>query len=149
VTSLERSVLEAVLQNPGVPGAAAFDQLDADAFTAPSLRAVHEAIRAAGGVAAAAEPAGWLEAVREEAASTVEPLVAALVVTPLPEDRPEAIDGYVAGVVRRLVELGLTRKIADARGRLQRMSPDDEGYPGAFGELIELEGRRRALRTED
>jgi DNA primase len=149
VTSLERSVLEAVLQNPGVPGAAAFDQLDADAFTAPSLRAVHEAIRAAGGVAAAAEPAGWLEAVREEAASTVEPLVAALVVTPLPEDRPEAIDGYVAGVVRRLVELGLTRKIADARGRLQRMSPDDEGYAGAFGELIELEGRRRALRTED
>jgi hypothetical protein len=29
------------------------------------------------------------------------------------------------------------------------MSPDDEGYAGAFGELIELEGRRRALRTED
>ncbi len=149
VAMLERQVLEAVLQNPTAPGAAVFDELDADAFTVPALRAVHEAVRAAGGVAAAAEPATWLETVREEAASTVVPLVAELAVTPLPEDRPDAIDGYVAGVVRRLAELGLTRRIADARGRLQRMAADDEGYAAAFADLIALEGRRRALRDED
>lgn len=149
VAMLERQVLEAVLQYPTAPGAAVFDELDADAFTVPALRAVHEAIRAAGGVAAAEEPAAWLETVREEAASTVAPLVAELAVTPLPEDRPDAIEGYVAGVVRRTAELGLTRRIADARGRLQRMAADDEGYAAAFADLIALEGRRRALRDED
>ncbi len=149
VAMLERQVLEAVLQYPTAPGAAVFDELDSDAFTVPALRAVHEAVRAAGGVAAAGVPAPWLEAVREEAASTVAPLVAELAVTPLPEDRPDAIDGYVAGVVRRIAELGLTRRIADARGRLQRMAADDEGYAAAFADLIALEGRRRALRDED
>lgn len=149
VAMLERQALEAVLQYPTAPGAAVFDELDADAFTVPALRAVHEAVRAAGGVAAAGEPAAWLETVREEAASTVAPLVAELAVTPLPEDRPDAIEGYVAGVVRRIAELGLTRRIADARGRLQRMAADDEGYAAAFAELIALEGRRRALREED
>lgn len=149
VAMLERQVLEAVLQYPTAPGAAVFDELDADAFTVPALRAVHEAVRAAGGLAAAEDPATWLETVREEAASTVAPLVAELAVTPLPEDRPDAIDGYVAGVVRRLSELGLTRRIADARGRLQRMAADDEGYAAAFADLIALEGRRRALRDED
>ncbi|MDO8108086.1 DNA primase [Isoptericola sp. b441] len=149
VATLERQVLEAVLQYPSAPGAAAFDQLEADAFTVPALRAVHEAIRAAGGVAAASDPVAWLDAVREEAASTVAPLVAELAVTPLPEDRADAIGGYVGGVVRRLVELGLTRRIADARGRLQRMAPDDEGYAEAFARLIALEGLRRALRSEE
>ncbi|MCV2393884.1 DNA primase [Actinotalea sp. M2MS4P-6] len=145
----ERTALAAVLQHPDTPGAAAFDELGADAFTVPALRAVHDAIRAAGGVATAHDPAAWIEAVREEASGTVEPLIAQLAVTELPEDRPAAIDAYVAGIVSRMVDLGLTRRIADARGRLQRMSPDDPGYADAFADLVGLETRRKSLRASD
>jgi DNA primase len=49
------------------------------------------------------------------------------------------------------VDLGLTRQVADARGRLQRMDPVQEAaaYSDAFAELVALEGRRRALRQRD
>ena len=160
VARLERNALEAVLQHPGVIDATAFDGLAADAFTVPAFRAVHEAIRAAGGLTAAALGTGsddaarslaWVERVREEAAAPVSGLVTELAVTPLPEDRPDALDDYVRGVVNALVDLGLTRQIADSRGRLQRMDPVVDGatYQAAFAELVALEGRRRALRHTD
>jgi DNA primase len=131
-----------------------FDALEPEAFSVPALGAVHEAIRAAGGVGAVAELGGdlpWLERVREEAAGPVEGLVTELAVTPLPADRPDAIEDYVHGVVSGLVDLGLTRQIADARGRLQRMDPekDADAYQAAFAELVAIEGRRRALRSRD
>ena len=151
VARLERNVLEAVLQHPATVDAPAFDALGADAFSVPALRAVHEAIRAAGGLAAVAADggaAGWVERVRDEASGTVAGLVTELAVTPLPEDRPDAIEDYVRGVVEALVDLGLTRQIADARGRLQRMDAvaDAEAYGAAFADLVALEGQRRALR---
>src|SRR5450830_1441912 len=154
VARLQRNVLEAVLQHPGMVDAAVFDALPAEAFSVPALRAVHEAIRAAGGAGAVAEAGGenaWLERVREEAAGPVGGLVTELAVTPLPEDRPDALEDYVRGVVSGLVDLGLTRQVADARGRLQRMDPekDADAYQAAFAELVALEGTRRALRSQD
>ena len=153
VARLERSALEAVLQHPETVDRAAFDELPVDAFTVPAFRAVHEAIRAAGGLAAAVghAPGAWVEQVREEAAATVEGLVTELAVAPLPEDRPAAVEDYVRGVVDALVDLGLTRQVADARGRLQRMDPVEQAgdYQAAFAELVALEGRRRALRHQD
>jgi DNA primase len=154
VARLQRSVLEAVLQHPSKVEAAVFDALGDETFSIPALRAVHEAIRAAGGVAAVADAgsdAAWLERVREEAAGPVESLVTELAVTPLPEDRPDALEDYVCGVVNGLVDLGLTRQIADLRGRLQRMDAerDAEVYRATFTELVALEGRRRALRERD
>ncbi len=156
VARLEAQTLEVVLQLAHlVPGE--FDALGADAFAVPAFRAVHEAIRAAGGVAAArdlvAGPGGgsaWVEKVSEETAAPVRPLVTELAVTPLPEDRPDYLETYVRGVVGALIDLGLTREIADARGRLQRMDPDREpdAYQAAFAELIASENRRRALRAD-
>ncbi len=155
VAQVERTALEVVLQAPLlVP--ADFDALAADTFAAPAYRAVHEAVRAAGGVEAArghVERAGgastlWVGAVLEEAAEPVRALVTELSVAPLPEDREEALPAYVRGVVTRLVDIGFTRQIADVRGRLQRMGADAD--PAAsralLAELLELEGRRRALR---
>ena len=151
VARLERSALEAVLQHPRSVDAEAFDALASDAFSVPAFRAVHEAIRAAGGLAALSGEAAWVEQVRDEAAAPVAGLVTELAVSPLPEDRPEAVDDYVRGVVDALVDLGLTRQIADARGRLQRMDPvvEADTYGEAFAELVALEGRRRALRAAD
>ncbi|WP_421741128.1 DNA primase [Cellulomonas sp.] len=154
VAQIERTALEVVLQRPDLV-APDFDELPSDAFGAPAYRAVHEAIRAAGGLTVARPllqssggSTGWVGAVIEQAAEPVRSLVTELAVAPLPEDRPESLEGYVKGVVLRLVEIGFTRHIADLRGRLQRMDAeaDPAAYQAAFAELVEVEGRRRNLR---
>ncbi|GEL94707.1 DNA primase [Cellulomonas composti] len=153
VAQVERTALEVVLQEPLlVP--VEFDDLAADAFVAPAHRAVHEAVRAAGGLATArdlvvaGDATAWVGAVLEQAGDTVQPFVTALAVAPLPEDRPDAVADYVRGVVLRLVEIGFTRHIAELRGRLQRMdaAADPAAYQAAFADLVSLEGRRRLLR---
>ena len=153
IAQLERQALEVALQLPDKVDAGMFDSLGADAFQVPMYRAVHEAIRAAGGLGARPEggAARWVESVRAAAAEVAEPAVTELAVAPLQEDRLSALDDYVTGVVRSLVDLGITREIANARGRLQRMDPEaePEAYQAAFAALVALEGRRRALRVED
>ncbi len=154
VAQIERTVLEVLLQHPQlVP--AELDDLTSDAFVAPAYRAVHEAVVAAGGlvagraaVAAGGGAAAWVGAVLEQASEPLRPLVTELAVAPLPEDREEALAGYVRGVVMRLVEIGYTRHIAELRGRLQRMDAavDPAAYQAAFAELVAVEGRRRTLR---
>ncbi len=148
VASSERLALVAVLQFPQhVPEA--FDMLGDTAFHVPAWRAVHAAIRAAGGATAGRALGGaqWVAAVSEEAPETVRDLVTELAVVPLPEDREAAIPGFVAGIVRRVVDLGLTRRIADARSRLQRLDPSDlEAYQAAFADLLAIENERRTLR---
>ncbi|MFI2101995.1 DNA primase [Isoptericola sp. NPDC019693] len=149
VARLERQALVVVLQYPQhVP--ATFDELGEDAFGVPAWRAVHDAVRAAGGVAAGREVGGgrWVEAVTEQAPETVAPLVTELAVAPVPEDRESVIGAYVADVVRALVDLGLTRRIADAKSRLQRLDQekDPAAYQQAFTDLLAIEQQRRTLR---
>ncbi|HLV57199.1 MAG TPA: DNA primase [Actinotalea caeni] len=165
VVRLEREVLVAVLQLPQHALAAGFDDLGADTFAVPAHRAVHDAIRAAGGVAAygalveeltargagtsapAQAVAQWAESVRESA-GPVAGMVTELAVAPLPEDRPEAIGPWARGVLLALVRLGLNRQIGEMKARLQRTEPDDPSYQTTFAELIALEQRRRALQGE-
>jgi DNA primase len=166
VARLERQVLEVALQLPGDAAAAGFDSLAADTFTVPSYRAVHDAIRAAGGVGAfgtiltertaagvAADEASreaaarWTTEVRENAIGPVADLVTGMVVAPLPEVRPAALKDYARGVVVALVRMGLTRLIGDLKGDLQRTEPDDPAYSERFAALMELESRRRSLGT--
>jgi DNA primase len=144
----ERLALVAVLQYPQhVP--ASFDELGEDAFAVPAWRAVHAAIRAAGGAAGGRElsAAQWVAAVLEQSPESVAIVVTQLSVASLPEDRETAIAAFVEGVVRRVVDLGLKRRIDDARSRLQRLDPSDEGaYNAAFADLLAIESERRALR---
>ena len=149
VARLERQVLEAVLQHPdAVPEV--FDDLGADAFSVPAWRAVHEAVRAAGGVreVGAVDPARWVAAVVEEAAGPVAGLVGELAVAPLPADRESAVGDYVRGVVHALVDMQVTRRIADQRSALQRTDAerDPETYQQLFADLLRLEQQRRTLR---
>jgi DNA primase len=165
VVRLERQVLVAVLQLPQHALAAGFDDLGADTFAVPAHRAVHDAIRAVGGVSAYGElveglvargagavaagqaAAQWAEGVRE-AAGPVAAMVTELAVAPLPEDRPEAIGPWARGVLVALIRLGLNRQIGEVKARLQRTEPDDPAYQPTFAELIELEQRRRSLQAE-
>ena len=147
VTRLERQVLEVALQLPHEAAASGFDDLPADAFVAPAHRAVHDAIRVAGGVSAG-QAGLWAEQVRESAAGAVAPLVTELAVAPLPQDRESALGAYAQGVVTALAETAITRRIADTRSLLQRSDPNDPAYGTIFADLLEQERRRRALRGE-
>ncbi|MCA5894934.1 DNA primase [Isoptericola sp. NEAU-Y5] len=147
VARLERQALIVALQYPQhVPDS--FDELGEDAFGVPAWRAVHAAVRAAGGTTTGRSlgEGRWAESVVEEAPEAVAPLVSELAVAPVPEDRESAIAAYVADVVRALVDLGLTRRIADAKGRLRRLDAGDAAYADAFTELLAIEAQRRSLR---
>ena len=149
VARVERQALIVALQYPQhVP--TTFDALDEDAFGVPAWRAVHAAVRAAGGVKVGRDIGGgrWVEAVVEQAPEPVAPLVTELSVAPVPEDREEVIAAYVVDVVRALLDLGLTRRIADAKSRLQRLDPagDPDAYREAFERLLAIERERRELR---
>ncbi|MEV7972186.1 DNA primase [Cellulomonas sp. NPDC089187] len=153
VATTERRALEVVLQLPElVP--VEFDHLEPETFSAPAYRAVHTAIRAAGGAAQAKVlagqhgPAAWVEAVREQAAGPVHSLITRLAVEPIPEDRPDKLPEYARGLVMALVELALTRHIADLRGRLQRMDAvaEPDAQRELFQQLLAAEDRRRMLR---
>ncbi|OIQ74937.1 hypothetical protein GALL_434050 [mine drainage metagenome] len=153
---VERTALEVMLQLPDLVPVEA-DTLAADACAVPAYRAVHEAVLAAGGLSAARALVAstgsskvWVDQVREAASAPVEPLVTELAVAPLPEDRPDALAQYVRSIALKLVDVGLTRQVAEAKGRLQRMDSDADpaAYQEAFATLIALEGRRRQLRTD-
>jgi DNA primase len=147
VARLERQVLEVALQLPAEAAREHYDELPDDAFTLPAHRAVHDAIRAAGGTAAATGAGGgWAGAVREAAPAAVAGLVTELAVSPLPEDRASGLVAYAQGILAAFRELGLTRQIATERGRLERTDPGDPGYRSLFEGLVALEERRRALR---
>jgi len=51
-------------------------------------------------------------------------------------------------VLARLEELAATRRIAELKGRLQRLNPVEQvgDYNRLFGELVALEAHRRSLR---
>ena len=148
VARVEREALECLLQVPRLVPAADADALDPEAFRVPAYRAVHDAVRAAGGMATAAGLTGqaWVDAVREGAPTAVAPLVTELAVAPLPADRDEALARYAASVVLRVAELDLTRRIGDLRARVQRLGAGDDGYAEAFSDLLAAETRRRSLR---
>ncbi|MDD9207386.1 DNA primase [Georgenia sp. 10Sc9-8] len=166
VAQLEREVLKVVLQLPQHALAAGFDELAPDTFTVPAYRGVHDAIRAAGGTRAfgqLVEDAGrdgaqgqavqhaaavWSEEVREHAVGPVAGVLTELAVSPLPEDRAEALGRYAHGVLVKLLQMGLTRQIADAKGQLQRTDPQDPAYGELFGRLVALEKQRRSLTQE-
>jgi DNA primase len=147
VVKAEREALEVVLQVPRLVPAAEVDGLPMDAFTVPAHRAVHDAVRAAGGmaVAVAMSSQDWIDAVRAAAPEPVEALVTELAVSPLPVDSDEQTAAYATGVVLSVVESELVRRIGELKSRVQRLGSGDEAQQ-AFHDLFEAEARRRALQ---
>jgi DNA primase len=148
VIRTEREALECILQVPHLLPAAEVDALAPEAFTLPAHRAIFDAVRASGGVAAAAGmgSAAWVRQVREQAPEALGGLVSELSVAPLPEDRDDRLAGYATAVVLRMAELAEASRIIDLRARVQRLSAEEDGYQEAFAELLAAETRRRSLR---
>ena len=150
---VERESLKGVVQSPGLVGPV-WDTLDPALFTHPAYRACAAAVTAAGGVrsfgAASGGVAGFVGRVRDAAPDDdVRSLLTELAVEPLAthEERRAA---HVRTNVARLQELGVARRMSELKSRLQRLNPVEqpEAYNALFGELADLEARRRALREQ-
>ncbi len=147
LVSAERQLLQAALQFPSLLDPAGFESIAPDSFSAPAHRAVHDAIRAAGGIEAANGPGQWADRVSEAAALTVRPLVNELAVASVPA-RFDPLTGlperrYVDGLLVRIQEVALTRQIGDAISAMRRVPPDDTATGRELG--IQLQILQREL----
>ena len=145
----ERQLLQCVLQAPHVLEPHEFDALGDDAFTAPAHRAVHQAVRSAGGLAGADQnPGGWLEAVSAAVPDEVRPYVTDLAVAPLPVVDDQDLTRLGTSLQVGIAERDLVRREAEVHSRMQRLDAvgDAVGYMAALREAQVLVERRRALR---
>ena len=163
VSKIERQALEALIQYPKYVVGSGFEELGGEAFSVPSYRAVHDAIRAAGGLGAfvkllrqaeehfgkgekkavQAATRAFVDDVRELMIPEVAAVLMELAVAPLPQDREDQLRAYCRGAMGAMVRLDVTRRLADANANLQRLSEDDPQYTQAFRELMRLEEVRR------
>ncbi|MFP7706907.1 DNA primase [Trueperella sp. LYQ141] len=169
VARTERLALAAMLQLPGLSRAANAQELPARSFTVPMHQAIHDAIRAAGGVVMyerryeqlrdsgvqdagqRAQQAGqWFVAqVLEQADGVVHQGISQLAIEPLPHSGVEAQWPFVRGIMMSLIRQGITRQIADVRGQMQRSGADSPEQERLLARIIELEAQRRRFDEVD
>ncbi len=147
VVNLERQVLKLAVQRPALCGPA-FDTLDAGDFSAPVHDAVRELIAGCGGVAAAGPAREWAgrligAAPNDQAREFLTRLAVEAIEVPRSDGEPDA--RYAEEVLARLEALAVSRRITELKSRLQRLNPADGQYNRAFGDLVALEQRRKAL----
>jgi DNA primase len=144
---VEREVMKLAVQRPAMLGPE-FDALDTVVFTAPAYAAVRAAVAKAGGTATAVGGPDWVTKVQDAVETdAVRDLVTELAVEAM-QTVDEEDQRYASSLVARLEEMALTRQIQELKGRLQRLNPVEQAidYNRAFGELIVLEQRKKALR---
>ncbi len=142
----QREALKSALQYPAFAGPV-FDTLTVESFTHPGYAAVRAAIDAAGGTSTGITGGQWIDAVRQQTASTLTAgLINELGVEVVAVD-DERLPRYIAGVLARLQEVWMGRQIAEVKSKLQRMSPVEQGdeYHALFGDLVAMEAYRRSL----
>jgi DNA primase len=148
----QREALKLALQHPKIVGAA-FDGLGTEEFTTAAYTAVHAAIIAAGGVAAAADPMHWLSTVIAAAPDdALRTLINRLAVEP-PMLRDNAKGGqtvdsrYANELITRIWIDAVERRRAATHSRLQRLDPtaQAEEYLALSVELNELNVFRSGL----
>ncbi len=147
VYAIERESLKCALQEPALVSAW-YAAVEPQAYSDDALRAVHQAIAAAGGPQATVTGLAWVDAVLAQCPDdAVRSAVRGLAVEPMPV--ANQVDArYTTSVIARLLEMDAGRRIAELRGRLQRL---DEGTPeqvSAFADLMALEAYRRDLREQ-
>ncbi len=146
----ERQLLQVALQAPKSLDAAEFDALSAEAFGEPAYRVAHEAVRAAGGLAAAAQLPGeaWVESVAMAASEQARPVVTLLAVAPLMYSGDDGLRRLALSLQVGVAELDLARQDAEVHSRIQRLDAagDAMGSRAAFVEAEAIVRRRTALR---
>ncbi|MDQ1741080.1 MAG: primase [Pseudonocardiales bacterium] len=149
VGQAEREVIKAALQLPEVV-AEQFDQLGPQAFLTAVHQQLQTAIAAAGGAVAGRTGPAWVERVSQHLPleSEARAAVNALAVEPL-RSGADAQSRYAEAMVVNLAEQVVAREVAQLKSRVQRLDAvgDAEEQGRLFGQLMQLEQRRRALRS--
>ena len=148
VVAMERQLLQCVLQAPQVLEPHEFDSLGEDAMSAPAHRAVHLAVRSAGGLAAAGTAGEiWVERVSLAASDVARPFVTDLAVAPLQVVGNEGLVRLGRSLQIEVARRDLVRREAEVHSRMQRLDAagDAVGYRAALIEAQILVERRRAL----
>jgi DNA primase len=147
LVQVEREVVKAALQLPDMVGKQ-FDELGEMAFLTALHRQLQQAVAAAGGAAAATPGPSWPAAVAAQlpAESEARAAVNALAVESL-RSGADAQPRYAEAMVNSLAEQVVAREVAQLRSRLQRLAADSEEVGPLFGQLAQLEQRRRELRA--
>ncbi|MFM7211801.1 MAG: DNA primase [Actinomycetota bacterium] len=143
--AIQREALKCALQEPALAGAW-YASVESRAYADPALRAVHDAIVAAGGPRAEVSGLEWIDRVLEACPDDeTRSLARGLAVEPLPV--AGAVDArFTTSVIARLLEMDASRRIVDLRGRMQRLDEGSAEQTQAFADLMALEAYRRDLR---
>ena len=133
---LEREVLKARVQMPAL--ISTWNTIEDGSFTHPAYSALAATINSLGATRAFTS--------EEIADPQLKALFTELSVEPIRADG-EITERYVASIVARLREVGISRAIADLKSRLQRLNPVENGdeYNAYFAQLVALESARRSL----
>jgi DNA primase len=145
-TRLERDALQAMLQYPDKVGVDLLRHGVDCRFGNASLAVVRDGLASV----LASSPGGVsLDAVVAEVPGPFAGLVRQLAVAPVPQRSEAELSAYVRGVVSALVDRELLRQKQELLGRLQRTDRADAAtYAALQRALVDLEGDRRALRTD-
>jgi DNA primase len=147
ILAVQREALKCALQEPGLVSAW-YASVEPEAYPDPTLRAVHEAIAAAGGPRPELAGLPWVDAVLAACPDDdVRGRVRGLAVEPLPVSQ-EADARYATSVIARLLEMDAARRIGELRGKLQRLEEGAPEQAAAFADLMALESYRRDLREQ-
>ena len=143
--AIQREALKCALQEPAL-ASAWYASVESRAYADPALRAVHDAIVAAGGPRAEVSGLEWIDRVLEACPDDeTRSLTRGLAVEPLPV--AGAVDArFTTSVIARLLEMDASRRIVDLRGRMQRLDEGSAEQTQAFADLMALEAYRRDLR---
>ena len=142
---VERGALQVALQQPTFVNATLFDGLNGKVFSDPAHRAVHEAMKAAGGIRTGlADPASWPEKVLEAAPEQLRGFVGRLAVEPLPAEDANGVGRYARGIIARLFDKDMVRIADELHSRLQRADPADGATSGRLLEQLQVLERQRA-----
>lgn len=144
----QREALKAALQLPEMAGPG-YDSLPDEVFTHPVYRALHRAIRDAGGVCGGLSGPVFVDAVSQRC----DQQVARSVLTELSVEALQVRADeyrYVQGVLARLQQRLVGSQIVEIKSRLRRVSPveDADEYRALFGDLIALEEYNKELRDQ-
>ena len=146
---LERQAIQVMVQRPDLV-IEWIASTDLTAFTDPAASAVFQALRQAGEPAGTDEAAlrAWLDAALAAAADDrVRGEIRRWSVLGLPVEEGTDMPAYAQGVMARLHEWDVTRRMGPLKGKLARMdaSADPSEFNTVMTQLMELENYRREL----
>lgn len=134
---VEFEALKVVLQYPS-EAAEWYQSVEADAFTSPALRNLHEIMYDSFKHDDFQPTHVWSDDLIHK-----NPIAAQMIVEPLQIRESQSIAIYVQSVLARLLELDASRRISNLKGQVQRAEEGSDEQSELFAQLIALEETRR------